>query len=59
MLRKFDVTACVRHRAVPLSTLLVASRDWQQAYEDEQSVIFVRASQAPHGRGGGNLSKLQ
>jgi hypothetical protein len=42
LLRKYGIGACLLRRDAPLVGSLAASRDWEKAYEDDYSVIFLR-----------------
>jgi hypothetical protein len=42
LFEKYGVKACLLPREGPLVTKLAGSPDWEKAYEDERSVIFLR-----------------
>jgi len=42
LLRKYGIQACLVRQDGPISTLLSASPEWEQAYADEVSAIYVR-----------------
>jgi hypothetical protein len=42
VLRGYGVQSCLVRRDEPLATVLAALPDWQQAYSDDLSVLFVR-----------------
>ncbi len=59
ILRGYGVRSCLIERNEPLATLLAASPDWQQAYADRVSALFVRrgspqrhSAAAPQPKGG-------
>lgn len=43
LLRLYNVQSCLLERSEPLATLLAASSEWQPAFADETSALFVRA----------------
>lgn len=47
LLHQYRVTACLVHRAAPLSKQLGTSSDWKQVYSDDLSIIFVQGGQMP------------
>lgn len=47
LLGKYDVGACLIPRSAGLATLLAGSPRWHQAYQDDLSVLFVRAYPSP------------
>jgi hypothetical protein len=42
LLRKYGIRACLLYPEGPLVSMLAVSRDWDKAYEDDRSVIFLR-----------------
>ena len=42
LLRKYALDACLTYRWGPLATYLSGSPDWEQVYQDNLAVIFVR-----------------
>jgi hypothetical protein len=42
LFQKYGVKACLLPREGPLVTKLAGSPDWEKAYEDQRSVIFLR-----------------
>ena len=42
LLRKYNIQACLITRTIPLVTYLEASPEWNKAFEDDVSVLFVR-----------------
>ncbi len=42
ILQKYGVQSCLIQRDEPLATVLAALPDWQKAYEDHTSILFVR-----------------
>jgi len=42
LLRKYGIKACLLYHEAPLAGMLAASRDWEKAYVDDHSVIFLR-----------------
>ena len=46
LLRKYGIRACLVHREIQLVGMLAASHDWEKVYEDDHSVIFLRAGNA-------------
>lgn len=49
ILQRYGVRSCLLEREEPLATALAALPDWQLAYHDDHSVLFVR-SDAAHNR---------
>lgn len=47
LLRKYGVRACLLRASHPLSTLLAALPDWERAYWDELSAIYVHKRSHP------------
>jgi len=47
LLRKYGVNSCLIQRDAPLGTLLAGLPDWQRAYADEVSVLYVRKGPRP------------
>ena len=43
LLQKYNIQACLIAPAIPLTTYLEASPEWEKVYEDPVSVLFVRA----------------
>ncbi len=43
LLQKYNIQACLIAPGIPLATYLDASPEWQKVYEDQVSVLFVRA----------------
>lgn len=42
LLQKYGIRACLLYPEAPLVGMLAASRDWEKAYEDDHSVIYLR-----------------
>jgi hypothetical protein len=42
LLRKYGIKSCLVGRGIPLATLLAVLPDWEQVYQDDLAVIFVR-----------------
>lgn len=49
LLRKYGIQSCLIRREDPLSTVLSALPDWERAYADELSVIYVHKRLHPAG----------
>jgi hypothetical protein len=42
LLRKYGIKSCLVGRGIPFATLLAVLPDWEQVYQDDLAVIFVR-----------------
>ena len=42
LLRQYGIRACLLYHDAPLVSMLAKSPDWEKAYEDDNSVIFLR-----------------
>jgi hypothetical protein len=42
LLRKYGIESCLVGRGIPFATLLAVLPDWEQVYQDDLAVIFVR-----------------
>lgn len=42
VLKNYGIRACLMEQGAPLNTLLATQPDWQKAYSDHTSVLFVR-----------------
>jgi hypothetical protein len=47
LLQKYGFQSCLLNHDAPLATVLAALPDWQKAYEDSTSILFVRRSGSP------------
>jgi hypothetical protein len=45
LLRAYGIHSCLLERSEPLATVLAAMPEWQKAYSDEGSVLYVRRNQ--------------
>jgi hypothetical protein len=52
LLRAYNIQSCLIDRGEPLATVLAASPEWQRAYGDKTSLLFVRRSAAAASRAG-------
>jgi hypothetical protein len=53
LLNAYNIQSCLIGRDDALATLLVASPEWQKAYSDNRSVLFVRRDQSARAIPGG------
>jgi hypothetical protein len=51
LLRKYGIVACLLRRDATLVGVLAASHEWEKVYEDDHSVIFLRAGDAAREKG--------
>jgi len=58
LLHKYDVEACLLERAAPLGTLLESLPEWQKAYGDEVSELFIRRTGEGQGLATADQHKL-
>ena len=47
LLRKYGINSCLIQRDAPLGTLLAGLPDWQRAYADDVSALYVRKEPLP------------
>jgi len=45
LLKAYGIQSCLLERNEPLATVLAAMPEWQRAYSDEDSVLYVRSNQ--------------